>query len=79
MDADIRYCKSTLYGSLGLCLLTFDLVNQKHGTQFDIFSVKDTTDAALVGSGSEIQEEDDSNMVRRRVAIQIDGALEGED
>ena len=74
--------KSTLYDFFGpVSKLTFDLVNQKHGTQFDIFSVKDTTDAALVGSmGSEIQEEEDENgnMVRRQVAIQIDGALEGE-
>jgi len=74
--------KSTLYDFFGpVSKLTFDLINQKHGTQFDIFSVKDTTDAALVGSmGSEIQEEEDENgnMVRRQVAIQIDGALEGE-
>ena len=74
--------KSTLYDFFGpVSKLTFDLINQKHRTQFDIFSVKDTTDAALVGSmGSEIQEEEDENgnMVRRQVAIQIDGALEGE-
>jgi len=74
--------KSTLYDFFGpVSRLTFDLINDKHGTDFDIFSVKDTTDAALVGSmdNNNFEEEEDEagNIVRRQVAVQIDGALEG--
>lgn len=75
--------KSTLYDFFGpVTRLTYDLINDKHGTDFDIFSVKDTTDAALVGSmGQEIQpvfNDDGEQTGTEQVPVQIYGALEGD-
>ena len=73
--------KSTLYDFFGpVSDLTFELINKKYNTDFDVFSIKDTTDAALVGSmGTERVEESDDNGNVRMVdqPIQIMGALEG--
>tara|TARA_B110000444_G_C18845674_1_gene601804 strand:+ start:1075 stop:2565 length:1491 start_codon:yes stop_codon:yes gene_type:complete len=73
--------KSTLYDFFGpVSDLTFELINKKYHTDFDVFSIKDTTDAALVGSmGVERVEESDDNGNVRMVdqPVQIMGALEG--
>jgi hypothetical protein len=74
--------KSTLYDFFGpVSRLTFDLINDKYGTNFDIFSVKDTTDAALVGSmGQDTQptfDEEGNQTGVEHISVKIDGALEG--
>ena len=73
--------KSTLYDFFGpVSDLSFELINKKHKTNFDVFSIKDTTDAALVGSmGEEFVEDvdDDGNVTRIKQPVQIMGALEG--
>ena len=74
--------KSTLYDFFGpVSRETFQIINEKYGTNFDIFSVKDTTDAALIGSMEKVQETiADEDEPPRTVWIpqQIDGALEGD-
>ena len=73
--------KSTLYDFFGpVSDLSFELINRKHKTNFDVFSIKDTTDAALVGSMGEefVEETDDEGNVRNiKQPVQIMGALEG--
>ena len=74
--------KSTLTNwFLPVLRLTFDTINEKHGTQFDIFDITDYTDAALIGSYEKRREEveDDNGQMRRmEIDVQVPGQLEGE-
>ena len=74
--------KTTLYDFFGpVANLSFKMINEKHGTEFDIFDVKDTTDAALIGSFKEedvMVEDEDGRTSRERVLVPIKGALEGD-
>ena len=57
-----------------------ETLNNKHGTEFNIFDVVEYTDAALIGSiANERQsiEDDDGNVTTVDVKVQIDGELEG--
>ena len=60
---------------------TFRLINEKHGTAFDLFDITDYTDAALIGSFERKREEVEDEEGRTRtveVDIQVPGQLEGE-
>ncbi|SVB63187.1 uncharacterized protein METZ01_LOCUS216041, partial [marine metagenome] len=60
---------------------TFQQINDKHGTQFNIFDVTDYTDAALIGSFEKREEEimEENGQVRRvMVDTPIPGQLEGD-
>ena len=74
--------KSTLTNwFLPVLRLTFDTINEKHGTQFDIFDITYYTDAALIGSYEKRREEveDDNGQMRRmEIDVQVPGQLEGE-
>ena len=74
--------KTTLYDFFGpVANLSFKMINEKHGTEFDIFDVKDTTDAALIGSFKEedvMVEDEDGRTSREKVLVPIKGALEGD-
>ena len=59
----------------------FKLVNDKHGTEFDLFDITDYTDAALIGSmekKKELIQDEDGNTTEIEVDVQIDGQLEGD-
>ena len=59
----------------------FRLVNEKHGTEFDLFDITDYTDAALIGSFEEQKEEVEDEDGRTRtvdVVVQVPGQLDGE-
>ncbi len=59
----------------------FEKLNEKHGTNFNIFETTEYTDAALIGSmdTEEQQVEDENgNMVRVKVDVHLPGELEGE-
>ena len=59
---------------------TFEVINEKHGTNFNIFDITDYTDAALIGSFEKQQEQvEDENGQMRTVTIDvpIPGQLEG--
>tara|TARA_B100001175_G_scaffold314966_1_gene325432 strand:+ start:1917 stop:3368 length:1452 start_codon:yes stop_codon:yes gene_type:complete len=59
----------------------FKLVNDKHGTEFDLFDITDYTDAALIGSmekKNELIQDEDGNTTEIEVDVQIDGQLEGD-
>ncbi len=59
----------------------FRLVNEKHGTEFDLFDITDYTDAALIGSFEEQREEVEDEDGRTRtvdVVVQVPGQLDGE-
>ena len=74
--------KSTLTNwFLPVIRLTFDTINEKHGTEFDIFDITDYTDAALIGSYEKRREqvEDENGQVRTiEVDVQVPGQLNGE-
>lgn len=60
---------------------TFKLINEKHGTQYNIFDITDYTDAALIGSFEKREEEVvDENGQTRRISVDtpIPGQLEGD-
>jgi len=60
---------------------TFEKINTKHGTQFDIFDITDYTDAALIGSMEREEQEvvdEDGNVTTIKVDVQIPGQLEGD-
>ena len=60
---------------------TFQQINDKHGTHFNIFYVTDYTDAALIGSFEKREEEimEENGQVRRvMVDTPIPGQLEGD-
>ena len=60
---------------------SFKMINEKHGTQFNIFDVTDYTDAALIGSFEKREEEvvEENGQVRRvMVDTPIPGQLEGD-
>lgn len=73
--------KSTLTNWIKPILkLLNETLNNKHGTDFNIFDVVEYTDAALIGSiANERQsvEDDDGNVRTVDVKVQIDGELEG--
>lgn len=59
----------------------FRLVNEKHGTEFDLFDITDYTDAALIGSFEQQKEEVEDEDGRTRtvdVVVQVPGQLDGE-
>ena len=74
--------KSELYNFFGpVSTYVFEKLNEKYGSDFDVFNVKDITDAALVGSFKNVKEpvEDENGQVRMiEVAEPIPGALEGD-
>jgi hypothetical protein len=74
--------KSTLTNwFLPVLRLSFDTINGKHGTDFNVFDITDYTDAALIGSYEKRREqvEDENGQVRTvEVDVKIDGQLEGE-
>ena len=57
--------KSEMYNFYGpITRKTFEILNEKHGTNFTIFDVTETTDAALIGSmkqEQEVVEDEDGN------------------
>ena len=73
--------KSTLYDFYGpVSKLTFDMLNDKYGVEFNTFAVKDITDAGLIGSmGKEYEmvEDENGNVTRQEVPVQLYGELEG--
>jgi hypothetical protein len=73
--------KSELYNFFGpISEYVFKHLNKKHGTNLDIFNVKDTTDAALVGSMDVEKQsvtDDEGNTTVMKVPVQIYGGLEG--
>jgi len=74
--------KSTLTNwFLPVLKLTWETINEKHGTEFSLFDITDYTDAALIGSYEKRREqvEDDEGRTRTvEVDVKIDGQLEGE-
>lgn len=59
----------------------FRELNEKYGTNFTVFDVKEVTDAALIGSVNmvdEVVEDEDGGTRTIRVPEQIHGGLEGE-
>ena len=74
--------KSTLTNwFLPVLKLTWETINTKHNTDFDLFDITDYTDAALIGSFEKRREqiEDDEGRTRTvEVDVKIDGQLEGE-
>ena len=59
----------------------FKLINQKHGTNLDVFDITDYTDAALIGSFEQRREEVEEEDGRTRmidVNVPIYGQLHGE-
>ncbi len=59
----------------------FRLINEKHDTDFDLFDITDYTDAALIGSVDKERQEivdDNGNITRVEVDVQIDGELAGQ-
>ena len=73
--------KTEMYNFFGpVANETFRILNAKHNTAFDVFSVDDTTDAALIGSMKierEAVEDDEGNVTYMDVPTQIDGGFEG--
>ena len=60
---------------------TFEKINTKHGTKFDIFDITDYTHAALIGSMDREEQEvvdEDGNVTTIKVDVQIPGQLEGD-
>jgi hypothetical protein len=60
---------------------SFSLINEKHGTNFNLFDITDYTDAALIGSietKKEYVEDGEGGGREIEVEVQIDGMLEGE-
>ena len=74
--------KSEMYNFFGpISNYVFTTLKEKHGVDFDVFSVKDITDAALVGSFKTVKEavEDENGQTRMiEVTEPIPGALEGD-
>jgi hypothetical protein len=74
--------KSELYNFFGpVSRKTFEILNEKHNTSFDIFDVLETTDAALIGSLKReeiIEVDDDGNQRRTYVDTPTRGALHGD-
>jgi hypothetical protein len=74
--------KSTLTNwYLPIIRKTFELINEKHGTNFDVFDITDYTDAALIGSFERRREEVEDEDGRTRqieVDVPISGQLDGE-
>ena len=74
--------KSEMYNFFGpISNYVFEQLNEKHGTDFDVFNVKDITDAALVGSVTTVREpvEDENGQTRMMDIVEpIPGALEGD-
>lgn len=74
--------KSEMYNFFGpISRKTFEILNEKHGTNFTIFDVTETTDAALIGSmkqEQEVVEDEDGNTRTVYVDVQTKGAFEGD-
>ena len=74
--------KSEMYNFFGpISNYVFNTLNEKYGCNFDVFNVKDITDAALIGSFEKNKEpvEDENGQVRMiEVMEAIPGALEGD-
>jgi len=74
--------KSTLTNwFLPVIRLTFETINEKHGTDFDIFDITDYTDAALIGSYEKRREQvegEDGQMRTLEIDVQVPGQLNGE-
>jgi len=73
--------KTELYNFFGpVARESFRMINAKHGTEFNVFSVDDATDAALIGSNTKERvavEDDNGNTTWEEQIIKIDGGLEG--
>nr|MDB4346203.1 hypothetical protein [bacterium] len=74
--------KSEMYNFFGpVTNETFKIINSKYGTDFDVFGVDDTTDAALIGSIAKERvphEDDDGNITYEEEYVQINGGFQGE-
>ena len=73
--------KTEMYNFFGpVANETFRIINDKYSVGYDVFSVDDTTDAALIGSmkmEKERVEDDDGEMQWVEIPVQIDGGFEG--
>ncbi len=73
--------KTEMYNFFGpIAKEAMRLINAKHGTNFDVFSVDDATDAALIGSNEKERvevEDENGNTSWEEQLVQIDGGLEG--
>ena len=73
--------KTEMYNFFGpVANETFRILNNKYNVDYDVFSVDDTTDAALIGSmkiDKERVENDDGDMEWVEIPTQIDGGFEG--
>ncbi len=73
--------KTEMYNFFGpVANETFRIINEKYLAGYDVFSVDDTTDAALIGSMKlerEQVEDEDGNTSWQEIPIQIDGGFEG--
>ena len=74
--------KSEMYNFYGpIVSKVFQILNEKHNTDFTIFDVTETTDAALIGSMIKEQElvvDEDGNSRTVYIDVQTKGALEGD-
>ena len=74
--------KSEMFNFYGpIARKVFEILNHKYGTEYSIFDVTETTDAALIGSigvEKEVVEDEDGNTRRVDVVVQTKGAFEGE-
>jgi len=74
--------KSELYNFFGpITNYVFEVLNAEHGTNFNIMNVKETTDAALIGSvkmEKDSVQDDEGQSTIVEVPVQIYGALEGD-
>jgi|TARA_R100000458_G_C8276025_1_gene251208 hypothetical protein len=73
--------KTEMYNFFGpVANEVFRILDDKYGVKFDVFSVDDTTDAALIGSmriEKERVENEDGEMEWVEIPTQIDGGFEG--
>tara|TARA_R100001594_G_scaffold61103_1_gene95114 strand:- start:7328 stop:8770 length:1443 start_codon:yes stop_codon:yes gene_type:complete len=73
--------KSEMYNFFGpVARKSFQILNEKYRTDFSIFDITETTDAALIGSlkqEEQIIEDEDGNRKKIYVDVPIKGALEG--
>tara|TARA_R100000353_G_scaffold108229_1_gene77788 strand:- start:1104 stop:2573 length:1470 start_codon:yes stop_codon:yes gene_type:complete len=73
--------KTELYNFFGpVARESFRMINAKHGTEFNVFSVDDATDAALIGSNTKERvavEDEEGNTTWEEQIVKIDGGLEG--
>ena len=73
--------KTEMYNFFGpVANEVFRIIEDKYGVNYDVFSVDDTTDAALIGSmriEKERVENEDGEMEWVEIPTQIDGGFEG--